>query len=62
VVMKSSFFWDTKPCSPVKANRRFGRIYSLHLQGWRVSQARNHLEGLGRKRSFRFHNTELSSV
>lgn len=35
MVMKSSFFCDTRPCSPVKVNRHFGRIrvYILHLQG-----------------------------
>jgi hypothetical protein len=29
-------------CSPVNINRCFRRTCSLHLQGWRVSQARNH--------------------
>jgi hypothetical protein len=24
VVMKSAIFWDIMPCSPLKANRRFG--------------------------------------
>jgi hypothetical protein len=28
------------PCSPVKANRRFGGKYSLHIQSKRVSQTR----------------------
>jgi hypothetical protein len=28
------------PCSPLKVNRRFGAIYRLHLQGWRISWAR----------------------
>jgi hypothetical protein len=29
----------TIPCSPLKFNRRFGRIYRLHLQGRRISTA-----------------------
>jgi hypothetical protein len=32
------------PCSPLKVNRRFGRICCLHFYGWRVSQARNQHE------------------
>jgi hypothetical protein len=32
------------PCSPVNINRCFGRICRLHLQGRRVSQARNQRE------------------
>jgi hypothetical protein len=31
-------FWDITPCSPLKINGRFGRIYRL-LQGRRISQA-----------------------
>jgi hypothetical protein len=46
VTMNSSLFWDMTPCSPVKVNRRFGRTYRLHLEGRRVSQARNqHVAG-----------------
>jgi hypothetical protein len=30
VVMKSNIFWDITPCSPLKANRRFGGTYCLH--------------------------------
>jgi hypothetical protein len=33
VVMKSTIFWDTTPCSPLSVNRRFGGISRLHLQG-----------------------------
>jgi hypothetical protein len=33
VVMKSTVFWDITPCSPLKANRRFGGTYRLHLHG-----------------------------
>jgi hypothetical protein len=41
VVMKSSICWDTTPCSPLKANRRFGGICRLHIQDQRINQARN---------------------
>jgi hypothetical protein len=41
VVMKSFIFWDITPCSPLKMNQRFGEICRLHLQGRRMSQARN---------------------
>jgi hypothetical protein len=41
VLMNSSSFWDITPYSLLKVNRRFGRIYHLHLQGWNVSRARN---------------------
>jgi hypothetical protein len=33
--MKSIIFWDTTPCSPLSANRRFGGTHRLHLQGRR---------------------------
>jgi hypothetical protein len=29
------------PCSSVEANRRFGGTSRLHIQGWRVSHAKN---------------------
>jgi hypothetical protein len=37
--LKSTIFWDTTPCSPLKVNQRFGRIYYFHLQG-RMSRTR----------------------
>jgi hypothetical protein len=40
MVMKSSIFWDITPCTSGRA-RCFGGIYRLHLQGWKISQARN---------------------
>jgi hypothetical protein len=43
-MLKSSVFWDTTPCSPLKLNRRFGGICCLHLQGRRISPARNQHE------------------
>jgi hypothetical protein len=42
--MKTTIFWDITPYSPLKVNRRFGGIYRLHLQGRRISQARNQRE------------------
>jgi hypothetical protein len=47
VVMKSKIFWDITPCSPLKFNRHFGGTCRLHLQGRRISQARNQREGCG---------------
>jgi hypothetical protein len=42
--LKSSIFWDTAPCSPLKVNQHLGRTYLLHLQGRRISWARNQRE------------------
>jgi hypothetical protein len=42
--MKSSIFWDITPYSPMKVNWRFGGICRLHLQGRRISRARNQHE------------------
>jgi hypothetical protein len=39
--MKSSIFWDITTCGSLKVNRRFGRACRLHLQGRRISRARN---------------------
>jgi hypothetical protein len=44
VVMKSSIFWDTPPCSPLEVNWCFRGTCNLHLQGPRTSQARIHNE------------------
>jgi hypothetical protein len=44
MVAKSPIFWDTKPRSPKKVNRRFRWTSSLHLQGWGGSQTRNQHE------------------
>jgi hypothetical protein len=46
VVVKSPIFYDTRLCSPLKVNRRFGRIYCLHLQRRRISQARSQSEAV----------------
>jgi hypothetical protein len=42
--MKSIDFWDITPSSPLKLNQRFGGTYRLHLQGRRISRARNQRE------------------
>jgi hypothetical protein len=44
--MKNSIFWDITPCIPLKFNRCFGGKYRLHLQGRRISQARNKEEAV----------------
>jgi hypothetical protein len=46
VVMKSSVFWDITLCSLLKVNHCFRQTCHLHLQGWRISQARNQREVL----------------
>jgi hypothetical protein len=48
VVMKSSVFWDITPFSPLKVNRRFGGTRRLHVQGRRISQARNQRKAGGK--------------
>jgi hypothetical protein len=40
-MLKSAIFWDTTSCSPLKINRHFAETYRLHLQGRRISRARN---------------------
>jgi hypothetical protein len=42
--LKRSVFWNITPCSLLKVNRRFGGTCRLHLQGRRISQARNQCE------------------
>jgi hypothetical protein len=37
--MKSVFFWDMTPCSPLSCTRRFGGTYRLHLQCRIISSA-----------------------
>jgi hypothetical protein len=44
LVMKSSIFWDIKPCSPLKCKRYFGVIYPLYLLGQSISQGRYQYE------------------
>jgi hypothetical protein len=41
MTMKRSVFWGVTKCSPVKVNRRFGRIFLLHLEDQRVREVRN---------------------
>jgi hypothetical protein len=38
---KNSVFWEITPCSPLKVNQHLGRTCRLHLQGRRLSKARN---------------------
>jgi hypothetical protein len=44
VVVKSSVFWDIMLCSPLKVEQHFGGTCDLHIQGWRISLARNQCE------------------
>jgi hypothetical protein len=44
VAMKTTIFWPITPCSPLKVSRRFRGTYRLHLQGQRISRARNQRE------------------
>jgi hypothetical protein len=46
VVMKTTVFWDTTPCSALKVNGSFGGKYRFHLQGRRISSARYQRESL----------------
>jgi hypothetical protein len=41
VVIQSYIIWDTTPCIPVEVSLRFGGPCRHHLQGRRISQARN---------------------
>jgi hypothetical protein len=41
VVLKSTVFRYITPCSPLRVIRRFGGTYRLHLQGRKISWARN---------------------
>jgi hypothetical protein len=43
-VVMNTIFWDITPCSRLKVNWRFGGTYHLHLQGRRISRARNQRE------------------
>jgi hypothetical protein len=52
VIMKCSVFWYIMPCSLLKVNRSFGRIYRLHSQRRRVSQKRNKHEADSKFPSF----------
>jgi hypothetical protein len=51
VVMKSFIFWDITACSLLKANLRCLGTYRFHLQGRRISQARNQREAGGKQSS-----------
>jgi hypothetical protein len=45
---------DIAPCRPAKVDRRFGGTYCLHLQGQKVSHARNHHEAGSKQLQFPF--------
>jgi hypothetical protein len=45
----SSIFWNIKPSSSMKLNRRFGGICSIHLQDRSISEARSQRETGGKQ-------------
>jgi hypothetical protein len=45
--MKNTRFWNITPRTTLKVNRQFGGTCRLHLQGGRISQARNQREADG---------------
>jgi hypothetical protein len=53
VVMKSSIFWNIRPCSPSKVNRCFDGTCRLHLQTQRISRARNQCKSRWQAEPFR---------
>jgi hypothetical protein len=42
--MNSSILRDVSKCSPLEFDGRFGGTYPIHLQGRKISQARNQCE------------------
>jgi hypothetical protein len=42
--MNSTIFWDITLCSLLRVSWRFGGPYRLHIQGWKISRARNQRE------------------
>jgi hypothetical protein len=48
----SSVLWDVTPCSLLKVNRSCRRKCRLHLQGRRISQARNQHKAGGKQSLF----------
>jgi hypothetical protein len=50
VTMKSTFFWDETPCSPVEVYQHFGATYGLDLQGRRINHASSQQEARGKQK------------
>jgi hypothetical protein len=53
-ILNSSILWNVTHCSPVKADRRFGGTYLLHLQGrketnmkWKANRAASSMRHVG---------------
>jgi hypothetical protein len=57
VIINSYIFSDIKLCSLLKVNRRFGGEYRPHVQGRRLSQARNQ-----RKAGIRAQDDKISQL
>jgi hypothetical protein len=47
--MKGPMLWDITPYTPVKVHRHFGETYCPHVQGRKVSEARNQQQGDGKQ-------------
>jgi hypothetical protein len=47
--MRSTIFWDTTPCSPFNANRRFGGTYRLHFQEEEYAEHENSAKAGGKQ-------------
>jgi hypothetical protein len=56
--MKTPIVWNITPCSPLKANRRFGEICHLHIK---INKARNK-HAAGSKQSWRWQATYSSET
>jgi hypothetical protein len=52
-IIYNKLIWDITPCGPLKPNRRFGGTCRLHLQGRKISWARNQREGRWKAEIFR---------
>jgi hypothetical protein len=49
-VILSSIFWDITLCTPLTVSWRFGGTCRFHLQGRRISQARNQIKAVSKQR------------
>jgi hypothetical protein len=62
VVLKSTVVWDVTQCSLLKINSGFEGTYRLHLQGRRISGARNRRENRCPLLATYFHARAYSST
>jgi hypothetical protein len=62
VVMKSIFFWDMTPCSPLSFNRRFGGIYRLHVRSRRNKFSKNRQASRWQVSSYRKYYSNMKTL